>query len=133
MRCWIGSTIWTSNEYGLNHRPLIEIDLLRGGRRPQLLTPLPAAPYFIFLSRAERRLRLDIWPLTLRDPIVPVPVPLRQADPDVALDLGRALQQIYANARYERRIDYRAAPPPPSLTAEDATWLDTHLRASGLR
>src|SRR5438874_7071988 len=70
---------------------LLEIDLLRGGRRPQLLTPLPEAPYFIFLSRAERRPQIEIWPLTLRDPIVPVPVPLRHPDPDVVLDVGRAI------------------------------------------
>jgi hypothetical protein len=106
---------------------LIAIDLLRGGRRPQLLTPLPMAPYFIFLSRAERRPHIDIWPLTLRDPIVPVPVPLRHPDPDVVLDLGRALRQIYTSAQYERRIDYRAAPPLPLLTPEDVAWLDAHL------
>jgi hypothetical protein len=112
---------------------LLEIDLLRGGRRPQLLTALPETPYFIFLSRAERRPQIDIWPLTLRDPIGPVPVPLRRPDADVVLDVGRAIRQIYMSARYERRIDYRAAPPPPPLKAEDAAWLDAHLRACGLR
>jgi hypothetical protein len=112
---------------------LIEIDLLRGGRRPQLLTPLPETPYFIFLSRAERRPQIEIWPLALRDPIAPVPVPLRRPDPDIMLDVGRAIHQIYVNARYERRIDYQAPPPAPPLTAEDAAWLDTHLHAQGVR
>jgi Protein of unknown function (DUF4058) len=108
---------------------LLEIDLLRAGCRPQLLTSLPAAPYFIFLSRAERRPQIDIWPLTLRDPILPVPVPLRRPDPDVVLDVGRAIHHNYTSARYERRIDYRAAPPPPPLTPEDHAWLNAHLHS----
>jgi hypothetical protein len=112
---------------------LIELDLLRAGKRPQTSTPLPDAPYFILLSRAERRPRLDVWPLSLREPIPPVPVPLRHPDPDIVLDLGAALQQVYRGARYERRVDYRAAPPPPELSAEDAAWLDAHLRERGLR
>lgn len=112
---------------------LLEIDLLRGGRRPQVARPLPDNPYFILLSRAERRPRLEVWPLSLRAAIPVVPVPLRRPDPDVALDLTAALRQIYASARYERRIDYRADPPPPDLAPDDAAWLDAHLRERGLR
>lgn len=112
---------------------LLEIDLLRGGRRPQLARPLPEAPYFIFLSRAERRPWIDVWPLRLRNAIPPAPVPLRYPDPDVRLDLAQALRQIYADAGYERRINYRNPPPPPALPAEDAAWLDAHLRERGLR
>ncbi len=90
-------------------------------------------PYFILLSRAERRPRIEVWPLPLRLAIPGVPVPLRRPDPDVALDLTAALRQIYRSARYERRIDYRAAPPPPDLTPADAAWLDAHLRECQLR
>lgn len=39
---------------------LIEIDLLRHGRRIPMQQPLPAAPYFIFLSRAEQRPMLEV-------------------------------------------------------------------------
>ena len=42
---------------------LLEIDLLRGGRRPSLETPLPDAPYVIFLHRVEQRPLVGIWPL----------------------------------------------------------------------
>ncbi len=112
---------------------LLELDLLRGGRRPALLTPLPDAPYFVFLSRAERRPVIEIWPLSLREPIPTLPIPLRQPDPDVPLDLTAALARVYTSARYDLRIDYRQTPPPPELPAEDAAWLDAHLRAHGLR
>ena len=45
---------------------LLELDLLRAGRRPQVARPLPEAPYFIFLSRMQRRPNIEIWPLSLR-------------------------------------------------------------------
>lgn len=112
---------------------LLEIDLLRNGQRPRFATTLPDNPYFVFLGRAEYRPQFDVWPLSLREAIPRIPVPLRRPDPDVVLDLTAALQQIYTNARYERRINYRDTPPPPTLSEEDATWLDAHLRECGLR
>ena len=112
---------------------LLEIDLLRNGQRPRFATTLPDNPYFVFLGRAEYRPQFDVWPLSLRETIPRIPVPLRRPDPDVVLDLTAALQQIYTNARYERRINYRDNPPPPALSEEDATWLDAHLRERGLR
>lgn len=112
---------------------LLEIDLLRAGRRPSLATPLPPNPYFVFLSRVEQRPRVDIWPLTIQNAIPLVPVPLRAPDPDVPLDLSGALHDIYADARYDLRIDYRQNPPLPEVSPADAAWLDAHLRECGLR
>ncbi|GAB4108795.1 MAG: DUF4058 family protein [Roseiflexaceae bacterium] len=112
---------------------LLEIDLLRAGRRPRLARPLPEAPYFIFLSRVQRRPQIEIWPLSLRLPIKPVPVPLRHPDPPVALDLGAAIHDAYRRARYDQEIDYRAPPPPPDLAPDDAAWLDAFLREAGRR
>jgi hypothetical protein len=120
-------------QFFLTAAHLLEIDLLRNGQRPRLAEPLPDYPYFIFLSRAERRPDVDIWPIGLRETLPVVPVPLLAPDPDVALDVGAALRRIYASARYERRIDYRSDPPPPPLSSEDAAWLDERLRERGLR
>ena len=46
---------------------LIEIDLLRQGRRPPLGRPAPAAPYYVVLSRGDRRPYVDVWPIQLCD------------------------------------------------------------------
>lgn len=108
---------------------LMEIDLLRAGRRWSLLTPLPDAPYFIFLSRADRRPQVEIWPLRFQESIPIVPVPLLEPDPDVPLDLGLAIQTIYEKAAYDLRIDYRQPPPPPELAPEDAEWIYARLQA----
>jgi hypothetical protein len=73
---------------------ILEIDLLRAGTRPPLATALPAASYFIFLSRGNRRPRVEIWPLRIREEIPVVPVPLSPPDPDVPLDLGKAIRWL---------------------------------------
>ncbi len=112
---------------------LVEIDLLRAGRRPQVARPLPAAPYFIFLSRVQRRPQIEIWPLALDQPIARIPVPLRYPDPPVALDLGAAIHDAYRCARFDLDIDYREPPPAPELSAAEAAWLDRHLRTQTLR
>jgi hypothetical protein len=112
---------------------LLEIDLLRAGQRPPLETQLPNYPYFVFLSRGEQRPRVEIWPLPLQQAIPLLPIPLRTPDPDIPLDLGRAIQTIYDEAAYDLRIDYRQPPPKPDLTPEDAAWLDAQLRAINLR
>jgi hypothetical protein len=113
---------------------LLEIDRLRNGRRPQVAQPttLPDAPYFILLSRAERRPEIAIWPCPLQQPLPTVPVPLRYPDPDVALALTRVVQQVYRNARYDLQVDYRTNPPPPDLAPDDAAWIDARLRERGL-
>ncbi len=107
---------------------LLEIDLLRGGRRTSPSTePLPAAPYLVFLHRSNNPTQLAIWPLSLREAIPILPVPLREPDPDVRLDLTQAIHRIYARARYHLRIDYRQPPPKPELAPDDAAWLDKQL------
>lgn len=50
-------------------------------------------------------------------------MPLREADGEVALDLGAALRAIYEEAAYELSIDYGEAPPPPKLSDEDMVWM----------
>jgi hypothetical protein len=112
---------------------LLEIDLLRGGRRPPLTTPLPDAPYFVFLSRSERRPAVEIWPLSLQAPIPVLPIPLLPPDADAPLDLNRATQIVYDEAAYDLQIDYHQLPPKPSLTPEEIKWLETHLKSVGVR
>ena len=110
---------------------LLEIDLLRQGERFPLLSPLPDEPYFIFLHRGGNQ--VEIWPLSLDKAIPVVPVPLLPPDPDVPLDLGQAIRQIYDRAYYNLRIDYKQPPPPPDLPADVGQWLADHLQTAGLR
>ncbi|MCG8350496.1 MAG: DUF4058 family protein [Chloroflexales bacterium] len=106
---------------------LLEIDLLRRGRRAPMRAPLPEALYFIFLSRTERRPLIEVWPLLLTDSLPIAPVPLLPGDPDVQLHLQDALNSLYDALRYDLSIDYTQAPDVPLPEAE-ARWASALLR-----
>lgn len=112
---------------------LLEIDLLRGGERPPLEDAVPDAPYYVMLSRAERRPKVEVWPIQLRDRLPAIPVPLLEPDPDVTIDLAEAAHAVYERGGYAVLVDYRREPPPPPLTEDDARWMDGWLRAQGRR
>lgn len=103
---------------------LLEIDLLRGGERPPLEQPVPPAPYYVVLSRADHRPTVEVWPIQLADRLPVLPVPLLEPDPDIPLDLGAAVRSVYERGAYGRQIDYRQPPPPPPLGKEEAEWLN---------
>src|SRR5579859_3766044 len=103
---------------------LLEIDLLRRGSRPLAHPRVPETAYLIALTRAHSG-STAIWPLTLRDSLPDVPIPLHPPDGDRVLELGAALAAIYDEAGYDLSIDYQAQPPPPPLSADDALWVRT--------
>ncbi len=105
------------------HTPthLIELDFLRRGKRVPMQQPLPATPYFVFLSRSERRPRVEVWPIQLNMHLPTIPVPLLSPDHDVTLDLQLAFETIYDALNYDLSIDYTRAPEVP-LTGEAAIW-----------
>lgn len=117
---------------------LLEIDLLRRGTRIRLGGEPPPAPYYVYLSRVQRRPwtqacaepSRSIWPLGLREPLPTVPVPLLPPDPEVPLDLQAAVNACFALVGYERLLDYAGPPPPPDLDEDDTAWVDEVLRAS---
>lgn len=101
---------------------LIEIDLIRRGTRPVAHPQLPVAPYLVGLTRA-RQGKTDVWPLTLRDPLPTIPIPLQPPDDDVTLNLAAALVAVYDEAAYDLSIDYQQDPPPPSLSPDEHAWV----------
>jgi hypothetical protein len=111
---------------------LLEIDLLRQGQRVPMQKPLPSAPYFIFLSRAEKRPLTEIWPISLKEPLPVVPIPLLPGDEDVALDVQQVFTTTYDLLGYNLALDY-TQPPEIPLPKEEAVWAETLLRTAGLR
>jgi hypothetical protein len=111
---------------------LLEIDLLRRGRRVPMEEELPRAPYFVFLSRADQRPFTEVWPILLDQPLPEVPVPLLEGDADAKLDLHQALRMVYDEYGFNYMIDY-SKPPAIPLSTKQSAWVDQHLRAAGLR
>ena len=114
---------------------LVELDLLRGGHRVlgqmtleaaiQALSPPP--PYLILVNRARRRdgddVDYEIFPVSLREWLPCIPLPLKEGEADVPLDLQFVFNRTYDNGPYRRgAVDYAAVPPEPMLGSEDSAW-----------
>jgi len=116
---------------------LVEIDLLRYG--PHVLAVPESCvagrfryDYLISVNRAARRRnRFEVYPRIVRQPLPWIRVPLAGDDPDVQLNLRAALEQAYESGSYRDRINYHAPCEPP-LSAEDQSWADELIRASGV-
>lgn len=105
---------------------LVEIDLLRNGERLPVRGDLPKAPYYVFLSRVERRPDIGIWPIMLNEILPVVPIPVKSPDADVSLNLQAAVTSIYERSRYHMLLDY-SGPPLGPLTKEEAAYVDATL------
>jgi len=77
------------------------------------------------VSRVERRRDAEFWPISLRERLPVVPIPVRSPDSDAQLDLQAVLDQIYDDAGYVDYI-YEEA-PRPRLAEEDADWAHQFL------
>jgi hypothetical protein len=110
----------------------VEIDLLRAGDPSVTRPALIPSDYRALVSRAEDRRHARYWPISLRQPLPIIGIPLRGKDPDVPLDLNTVLSAAYEHGAYDLSIDYRRDPDPP-LDPDDAAWADQLLRAQGLR
>ena len=109
---------------------LVEIDLLRGGPRLPI-ADLPECDYYVMVSQVDDRPNVGLWPVDLREPLPEIPVPLMEADEEVALHLQEALQRAYDAAGYRSYI-YSSTPDPP-LPPADARWAAELLRHAGVR
>jgi len=115
---------------------IVEIDLLRGGRRVTVaqdvvIPPTYRTPYRVSVWRATRPRAVEVYRLPLRERLPAIKIPLRTTDKDVPLDLQPLVNEAYRNGTYED-TDYRRDPIPP-LDPEDAAWAEALLREKGLR
>jgi hypothetical protein len=115
---------------------VVEIDLTRGGDWIGLMD-LHSAPahvhqaYRATVRLADRAGRVEYYPISLRQRLQMLAIPLRLSDKDVLLDLQELLDRAYESGRYGS-TDYRVSCDPP-LDAEDAEWADQLLRGAGRR
>ncbi len=107
---------------------LLEIDLIRRGMRIQLQYDPPPAPYYVYLSRFQRRPYTQVWTLPLRHPLPNLPVPLLPPDEDVVLQLQTAVNACFDLVGYERLLNYQEPPPPPAFADEDAAWVQAQVQ-----
>jgi hypothetical protein len=113
---------------------LVEVDLIRAGER-MLALPRDKIPdehrtdYLACISPAWKRKLRELYPMPLRQRLAVLPVPLRQHDSRISLDLQELIEQAYSKGRYDR-LDYTVELQPP-LSAADAAWANALLKAAG--
>jgi hypothetical protein len=105
---------------------LVEIDLLRGGKRPPTREPLESGDYYAFVFRRPRLPQVEVYAWTLQERLPVIPVPLTGDDPDATLDLQAAFTTTYDRAGYDYALNYRAPVEPP-LGPAVAEWVRTVL------
>ncbi len=98
---------------------LLEIDLLRRGTRPFEHPDLKDALYVVALTRGLDT-KIDIWTMDLTTSLPVVPIPLKENDSPIFVDLQKALNQVYEDAGFDLSIDYSKAPPLPKM--EEKLW-----------
>jgi hypothetical protein len=105
---------------------LIELDLLRGGRRMPTVDPLPPADFYAIVSRVRRRPAAELYAWSLRQPLPTIPVPLAGSDPDVPLNLQTVFAATYDRAGYDYSLHYDWS-VEPALSGADQEWVRTIL------
>jgi hypothetical protein len=103
---------------------VVELDLLRRGRRTELSKPLPSGHYHAFVFRADKRPDVNVYAWDMRHPLPVISIPLVAPDPDVHLDLATVAASAYDRRRYDRKLRY-SRPPPQPLTPEELAWIDS--------
>lgn len=114
----------------------VEVNLLRAGPRAVMIPPESVPPshrthYQAYIRRGWNPSAVEIYRLALRERLPALPVPLRETDPAVPLDLQVLLEQCYRLGAYDD-LDYAADAVPP-LSGDDALWVDALLREVGIR
>lgn len=114
---------------------LVEIDLTRAGDRTLLChrwigARLHESTYQVSAWRAWSPRGVDLYPIDLRHRLPEIAIPLRPGEVEAKLNLQAVLDACYADAQYDRTIDY-TKPPVPPLEGEDAAWARELIAARG--
>lgn len=108
---------------------LVEIDLLLDGAPLPMKQRIEPGAYYAIVARGARLPVAEVYRWTVRDPLPCLPIPLREPEPDILIDLGALVTQVYDLGRYARTLR-RGFPLPETtaLTPEDRAWAESVSR-----
>ncbi len=92
---------------------LVELDLLRGGKRLPTVETLPPGDYFAFVTRVETRPSVEVYSWAFDQPLPTIPIPLAESEPDVWLNLQTLFAATYDRAGYDYALKYSKPVEPP--------------------
>jgi Protein of unknown function (DUF4058) len=82
--------------------------------------------YYAIVARGPRLPVAEVYRWSVREPLRSLPIPLREPDKDVLIELAALVDRVYVLGRYERTLR-RGEPLPEStsLAPEDRAWLES--------
>jgi hypothetical protein len=106
---------------------LVEIDLLRKGRRMPMADDWPDSPYYLLVSRKAEAPCCRVWPASFSQPLPTIPIPLEPPEQDIHLAIQPLVDAVFARSRYGRLLDYGLL-LRPALAAAESGWTEERLR-----
>ena len=105
---------------------LVEIDLIRQGDRPWYVDAgwyADDEPYHVAVRYGWDISEMAIYPITLRQRLPTISVPLRYGEDPVLLSLQPVIDQCHDFGGYGEDIDYDEPPPGSPLDPDDLKWI----------
>ena len=112
---------------------LVEIDLLLGGAPLPMKQRIEPGAYYAIVAHSARLPVAEVYRWTVRDPLPHLPIPLREPDPDILIDLAALVSRVYDLGRYARTL--RRDLPLPETTVlgpGDRAWVESLSRSAKL-
>jgi uncharacterized protein DUF4058 len=105
---------------------LVEIDLLLRGAPLPMKQRIEPGAYYAIVARGARLPVAEVYRWTVRDPLPGLPIPLRDPDPDIVIDLAALVTRVYELGRYARTLHHDLLLPETTpLTPEDRAWVES--------
>jgi hypothetical protein len=110
---------------------LVEIDLLLGGAPLPMKRRIEPGAYYTIVARGDRLPVAEVYRWTVRDPLPTLPIPLRDPDPDVLVDLAGLATRVYDLGRYARTLRrVHSVLETTALTPDDRAWVDSRAKGA---
>lgn len=97
---------------------LVEIDLLRGGRRHAMEEPWPDSPYYLLVARKWESPACEVWPAFSTAPLPDLVIPLERSDAEMQVSLQACVDAVFETSRYWQDARYDEPIVPPLSSAE---------------
>jgi hypothetical protein len=105
---------------------LVEIDLLLGGAPLPMKQRIEPGGYYAIVARGARLPLAEVYRWTVREALPRLPIPLREPDPDVLIDLAALVNRVYDLGRYARTLHHaKPLPETISLRPDDRAWVES--------